>query len=172
MKKASIGLLIFGVCCIIISYILGLFAFFEFLSQDGLLLFGIMSVLCGAVLIIFNNFFEKHSSLKSLGMAMGISLFAGFGLNCLIRLVIMAVFPFLDDYPIDLTVSLFVGFLSLVGFIVLFSLYIMYRSKKPSLKGVLVDVSFGLVYVIPFLFVYSLIYELCAGLFHYYFPNL
>ncbi len=174
MKKASIGLLIFGIFCLIVGLVMSAFGVYIWggVLDGWICLWGIVSILCGAVLTSCNDFFEKHCSLKSLGLAFGISMFTGVGLNCFLRLV--GILLLIDPIraPIFVSTSLIFGFISFIAVIVLFILYVIYRRKNPSLKGVIADVSVGIVYIVPFIGMYSLIYSACAGLFHLIFPNL
>ena len=184
MKKASIGLLIFVIFCLVCGYFLyflinnmyidNLLKGFVFIIgyRKMLCLWGYASILCGVAFTVFNKFLINRCTFKSLGFAFGISLFSGSGLSCLIDLITTFGFASPEEYPIQTPVSLCVGFLSLIAVVILITFYIRYRRENPSCVGFITDLIVGIVYVVPFAMLSSTFYLLCSRVFHYVFPDL
>lgn len=121
--------------------------------------FGILITLTGILATVFNRFFSKHCTVESSVTSIVISAVVGLGLSCVMW---FATCYFLDhpkNHPIRHPASFIFGVICFVIFLCLIGLYIFLRFRKPSVKGILIDVAVSLVYVAPFWALFIEMYE-------------
>lgn len=182
MKKFSIGLFVFGLACIACGYCLSSFDNFKsellienLLFNSGLnvvlLSFGYVSLVVGVIFMIFKKLTD-NCTLSSLGLATATSLFAGMGLYCLLIILLEAGFSDRSEHPVSSLVCGIGGIISIIAVIALFFVYFfIYREKYPSRKGVVVDLIFGILYIIPFFLASAVFYDIVEMVVRYFIPN-
>ena len=107
-------------------------------------LFGGTTLFFGFVELIFDKQISKFCSLKSVSLALGISLLTALGLYCVLSFASCYFLTHPDNHPIRYPVSFIVGSVCFWVFLALFCMYIKLRQKEPSALGVLLDVLLGL----------------------------
>lgn len=107
-------------------------------------LFGGTTLFFGLVELIFDKQISKRCSLKSVSLALGISLLTALGLYCVLSFASCYFLTHPDNHPIRYPVSFIVGSVCFWVFLALFCMYIKLRQKEPSALGVLLDVLLGL----------------------------
>ncbi len=121
--------------------------------------FGILVTLTGIIATAFNRFFSKHCAVETSVTSIVISAVVGLGLSAVMW---FAACYFLDhpkNHPIRHPASFIFGVICFVVFLCLIGLYTFLRFRKPSVKGILIDVAVSLVYAAPFWTLFINMYE-------------
>lgn len=124
--------------------------FFMDFTRFACWLFGGTTVFFGFIGLIFDKQISKRCSLKSIGLALGISALTALGLHCVLSFASCYFLTHPDNHPIRHPVSFIVGSVCFWVFLALFCVYIKLRQKEPSALGVLLDVLLGLGYLPAF----------------------
>ena len=129
----------------------------------GLLIhFGAAGIFISFLTLIFSRTVKKNCTFPTSGTALGLSACASLGAY---SLVIFASCFFLTNpsrHPIRFPASVCIGWLALVGFILLMALYFRLRAVKPSRIGVFYDATFSLLCIPAFFCSYNILFNLLS----------
>lgn len=125
-----------------------------------LILFGAVGAFVSCLALIFLRTVKKHCMFSTAATALSLSACASLGAY---SLVIFASCFFLttpSKHPILFPASACIGWIALIGFVLLMALYCRLRAKKPSRLGVFCDVTFSLLCMPAFFGSYNILYNL------------
>lgn len=123
-----------------------------------LILFGAAMVLSALTCLVFFKTVAKYCTVKTSCAALSLSAVASVGLGCALLAMAMIAFGKPSSYPIRLPISIMVGTLAFLAFVILCCLYFKWRKVHPSGKGVLLDVLTAIVYFPVFFFGFNFFY--------------
>ena len=120
-------------------------------SAYGLLiLFGIPTAFCSLFALIFSRAVKKNCSLPTAATAISLSACASLGIYLLFVFAMCFIMTSPSKNPITFSVSVCVGMMALIGFILLTALYCKLRGKKASVPGLFLDAALALIYMPAF----------------------
>ena len=165
MKKASIAAVIAGLILFLAgSFCSGLIAtkdlsgsYLEILvhqAEFAIRVFGGVTAICGMLGWIFHKKATKWLSLPTSLLAVGISIVVSLGIHSGISLLSCFFLSNPSRHPIRFPGSACLAMVCFAGFVALMDAYFKVRSKKKSIPGVVLDVLLGLIYCLPFYFVW------------------
>ena len=171
MERTSVVAVIAGLCLIIAGTFCSERIISELMKNEGVAeffvnrmirntrfsvqLFGSVTVFCALVGWIFYKKIARWCGLKTTAVAWGISAVTGLGLHCALSLLSCFLDSNPERHPIRYPCSLCIGMICFLAFCVLMYLYLKSRKKNLSVPGILLDVGLGLVYCVPFIFVWA-----------------
>ena len=112
---------------------------------------GVPLVLTALFAIIFKKTVSNHCSLKTTITALLISAMAGAEAGCFINCFLIAAMGKVHEHPVKFPWSVAGSIIAFVATLLLLALYIFVRTKKPSGKGIAIDMLTAAVYF-PFMF--------------------
>ena len=121
--------------------------------------FGALVVITGIIAIAFNRFFSKHCRVETSVTSIVISAVVGLGFSCFMWFATCYFLNHPKNHPIRHPASFILGVICFIVFLCLIALYIFLRFRKPSVKGILIDVAVSMVYVAPFWVFFVNMYE-------------
>ena len=127
-----------------------------------LILFGAACACISFLTLIFWRAVKKNCTLPTSGIALCLSACASLGAYSLVLFTSCFFLTAPSKHPILFPVSACIGWLALIGFVLLMALYCRLRAKKPSRLGVFCDVTFSLLCMPAFFWSYNIIYGLLS----------
>lgn len=131
------------------------YQFFMGCAMDGLFVFvltlGVVMMITALVCLIFRGTITVHCSIPTTLVSLGLSAVGALGLFCAFTWYSIASFHEMSRYPIRYPVSIVLGLGCVAAFVGLIVGYIRLRSRRPSIKGVLLDVVTVCLYATVFL---------------------
>lgn len=124
-----------------------------------LMIFGGAIILSSLFCIIFTKTVNKHCTLETSSISLGLSASASLGIYCVLVFISCHIMSHPSKHPITYPTSIILGLICLAIFAFLIFLYTKRREAKPSAKGVTIDIIFALTYLIPFFFTYSMLHN-------------
>ena len=124
-----------------------------------LILLGISLVVSAGFCLIFSNAVKKHCNINTSVISLGLSGVGALGLVCAFLWFSIVSFGEMSKHPIEYPVSVLLGIISFLGFIVLIALYLKIRKTNWSIKGFIIDVLTSIIYLPTFFFVLSYMYN-------------
>ena len=171
MKRTSVIAVIVGLCLIIVGTFCSEMIISELMKNEGVAefvvnrmirntefsvqLFGSVTVFCALIGWIFHKKTAKWCGLKTTAAAWGISAVTGLGIHCVLSLLSCSLDSNPARHPIRYPYSLCIGTICFLAFCALVYLYFKLQKKNLSILGILMDVGLGLVYCVPFIFVWA-----------------
>lgn len=125
-----------------------------------LILFGISCVITALFCLIFSKTVKAHCTLKTSAISVGLAAVGAIGLHCAFMWYTFSVFHEMSQHPISYPVSIILGTVCLCVFIALVALYFKSRKACWSVKGLVIDVLFGVIYLPTFFFAFTYLYDL------------
>ncbi len=142
------------------------YEFIVFRIMNGLpflaVLFGISLVISALFCLIFSKTVKSNCNIKTTALSFGLSAIGGAGLVCAFLWFTIVSFHETSEYPIAYPASLLIGILCFVAFVVLFAIYFKARKTNWSIKGVIIDVLTGIIYLPTFFFLFSYLSEILS----------
>ncbi len=120
------------------------------------------TVLCGLFCLLFSKAVKEHCALKTSGIALSLSACASLFFYCALLFASCFIMTSPDKHPVILPLSILVGALAVVAFVLLLTVYVKSRAQKTSAKGVLIDILLFLSYLLPFFLVFDFVRNLIA----------
>lgn len=131
-------------------------------SLHILKLIGGALILCGLFCLIFNKTVKENCTLKTSGISLAISAVTALGLYCATTFALCFVMTHPSKHPIALPASIIIGILCLIALILLLRIYCKQRKEKPSAKGIVIDILFAVIYIIPLFSVYQSLHNIIS----------
>lgn len=125
----------------------------------ALILLGISVVISSGFCLLFSKTVNKHCNIKTSAISLGLSGVGAAGLVCALWCFAIVMFDGSSKFPIEYPVSISLGVLCFLAFILLIGLYFMVRGKNWSIIGVIIDVLTSIVYLPAFFWIISYVYE-------------
>lgn len=125
----------------------------------ALILLGISVVISSGFCLLFSKTVNKHCNIKTSAISLSLSGVGAAGLVCAFRWLAIVMFDGSSKFPIEYPVSISLGVLCFLAFILLIGLYFMVRGKNWSIIGVIIDVLTSIVYLPAFFWIISYVYE-------------
>lgn len=147
MKLKSLSLI--SLLCGIVLTVIGVAPFNGF--SFCLILFGAALIVTALFCLIFSKTIKANSTIKTSAISLCLSAVGALGLVCALIWYTIIVFHEMSKHPISYPVSVFLGIICFVFFIILIVLYFKHRRNSWSIKGVLIDVLTSIIYL-PFFF--------------------
>lgn len=119
--------------------------------------FGVTITISSLFCLIFHKTTQAVCSLKTSGLSLGLSAVVSFGGYCVLSFLLCFYDAAPSRNPIRYSTSIMAGVASLAVCIVLFFMYAKQRKAMPSVKGVVIDLLFALLYGIPFFSMYTVL---------------
>lgn len=138
------------------------FALYAMFGGLPLVLFilGITLFVSSGFCLLFSKTVKTHCAVKSSAMSLGLSAVGVLGLICAFVWFTIVYFDEMARHPIEYPVSILLGILCAWAFVILFVLYFKERRKNWSIKGFVIDVLTGIVYLPAFYFVFAYLSEI------------
>lgn len=125
----------------------------------ALILLGISVVISSGFCLLLSRTVSTHCNIKTSAISLGLSGVGAAGLACAFRWLAIVMFDGSSKFPIEYPVSISLGVLCFLAFILLIGLYFMVRMKNWSIIGVIIDVLTSIVYLPAFFWIISYVYE-------------
>ncbi len=191
MKKISISTLLTGIALLSLGYLIPIMIILLTPQQDSigiiggadgptaifltsklffnfpllLKLFGVSIALSGLFCLIFTKTVDENCYAETSIVALALSAIVGLGFYSVVLYLSSIFLTQTDEHPIAHPGSIILGILAFIVFIVLLCFYIKSRKTKPSAKGVLIDILFSLMFIVPFFFLFMEVGERISDLF-------
>ena len=123
------------------------------------ILFGSALIVSALFCLIFSKTVKNNCSIKTTVLSLGLSAVGAAGLVCAFLWFSIVSFGEMSKHPIEYPVSVLLGIISFLGFIVLIALYLKIRKTNWSIKGFIIDVLTSIIYLPTFFFVLSYMYN-------------
>ena len=123
------------------------------------ILFGITLIVSALFCLIFSKTVKNNCHIKTTALSLGLSAVGAAGLVCAFLWFSIVLFGEMSKHPIEYLVSVLLGIISFLGFIVLIALYLKIRKTNWSIKGFIIDVLTSIIYLPTFFFVLSYMYN-------------
>ncbi len=123
------------------------------------ILFGSALIISALFCLIFSKTVKNNCSIKTTVLSLGLSAVGAAGLVCAFLWFTIVSFGEMSKHPIEYPVSVLLGIISFLGFIVLIALYLKIRKTNWSIKGFIIDVLTSIIYLPTFFFVLSYMYN-------------
>lgn len=124
------------------------------------LILGLTLFLCGGFCLVFKRTVTNNCRLKTTALSLIISFFGASGLSCFFIWYSIVAFLKMSMHPIAYPLSIIVGILSLIAFIIAIILYIKARKEHFKIKGIVVDIITSIITFPTFFLVCTEIYNL------------
>ena len=163
----SISILIYGVLTIMADerYFLDDKIYVSYRYEiTCIMLYGIAFLICGLSMYIFHKTISSQCALKTSFLSICLSATAALGLHCGIVRLSNYMFDELGEHPFSNPASEMGLFVATILFIVFMCFYVKIRYSKPSKIGVIIDVLFAFIYIIPFYYTYLNIHTYLSDL--------
>lgn len=119
------------------------------------MLLGISAVISSGVCLVFSKTVNKHCNIKTSAISLGLSGVGALGVYCVFWWFSMAAFGEASRHPVEYPVSIVLGMLCFLAFILSIGLYFMVRRKNLSVIGVILDVLTSILYLPSFFMIIS-----------------
>lgn len=113
--------------------------------SENLFMLGVAVALCALFCLIFRKTVQNNCSVRTSAVALALSAVSVLGTS----FALGGLFYGSYESTALLTVDAIVALLCLCGFILLLGLYTKLRVKNPSAKGIVIDILFAFLYLIP-----------------------
>ena len=113
-------------------------------------LFGITLIVSALFCLIFSKTVKNNCNIKTTALSLGLSAVGAAGLVCAFLWFTIVSFGEMSKHPIQYPVSVLLGIISFLGFIVLIALYLKIRKTNWSIKGFIIDVLTSIIYLPTF----------------------
>ena len=123
------------------------------------ILFGVTLIVSALFCLIFSKTVKNNCNIKTTALSLGLSAVGAAGLVCVFLWFAIVSFGEMSKHPIEYPVSVLLGIISFLGFIVLIALYLKIRKTNWSIKGFIIDVLTSIIYLPTFFFVLSYMYN-------------
>ena len=123
------------------------------------ILFGSALIISALFCLIFSKTVKNNCSVKTTVLSLGLSAVGAAGLVCAFLWFTIVSFGEMSKHPIEYPVSVLLGIISFLGFIVLIALYLKIRKTNWSIKGFIIDVLTSIIYLPTFFFAFSYLYN-------------
>ncbi|MDD6204561.1 MAG: hypothetical protein PUC05_06185 [Firmicutes bacterium] len=110
--------------------------------------------------LVFNSTVRKYCGMETSAISLGLSAVGALGIMCFLVWYWMAALGASSEYPIRHPVSIILGILCFIAFVVLIVIYIKKRKANRSAKGLIIDILTSIVYFPAFFFCFSCLYNL------------
>ena len=124
------------------------------------ILFGIALIVSALFCLIFSKAVENNCIIKTTALSLGLSAVGALGLVCDFLWFSIVSFGEISKHPIEYPVSILVGIICFLAFIILIAIYLKLRKINWSIKGFIIDVLTSLIYLPTFFFLFSYFYEI------------
>lgn len=122
-------------------------------------LLGISVVISSGFCLLFSKTVHTHCNIETSAISLGLSGVGAAGLVSALWCFAIVVLDRPSRFPIEYPVSIALGVLCFLAFILLIGLYFMVRGKNWSIIGVIIDVLTSIVYLPAFFWIISYVYE-------------
>lgn len=143
------------------SYWFALYAMFDGLPLV-LVILGITLFISSAFCLLLSKMVKVHCDIKTFAISLGLSGIGTLGLICAFSWLTMVSFDEMAKHPIEYPVSVLLGILCTIAFVILLVLYFKVRRMNWSMKGFVIDVLTGIVYLPTFFCVFAYLYQIIA----------
>ena len=143
------------------SYLFALYTMYDGLPLVIFVL-GITLFVSSGFCLLFSKTIKTYCNSKSSAISLGLSAAGVLGLICAFMWFTIVTFHEMEKYPIAYPVSILLGILCAVAFVVLLVLYFEVRRMNWSIKGFIIDVLTGIVYLPAFFFVFAYLSEIVS----------
>ena len=123
------------------------------------IMLGISVVISSGFCLLFSKTVHTHCNIKTSAISLGLSGVGAAGLVCAIWCFAIGALGGVSKHPIQFPVTMLLGVLCFLAFILLIGLYFMVRMKNWSIIGVIIDVLTSIVYLPAFFWIISYVYE-------------
>lgn len=127
-----------------------------------LISFGAGLVVSSAFCFVFHNTVLANCTVKTSLIALVLSGVGASGLGCALVWLSIVSFGQTSKYPIEYPVSILLGTVCFLIFIVLIALYLKIRKANRSVKGFIIDVMTSLIFLPAFFFGFSFLYNIVS----------
>lgn len=141
------------------SYWFSLYAMYDGLPLV-LFILGIALFVSAAFCLLFSKTVKAHCSIKTSAISLALSGVGVLGFICAFKWFTIVTFHEMEKYPIAYPFSILLGILCAVAFVVLLVLYFKVRRRNWSIKGFVMDVLTGVVYLPAFFCVLAYLSEI------------
>ena len=190
LKRYSLSVLVLGLFIAISGFIIPLLCWENYTSQNGaegvadgidavtyrfmlsnlfdglpfvLVMLGISLMVVSGFCLIFSKTVKAHCNIKTSAISVGLSGVGSLGLICSFLWLVIVSLGETSRYPIRYPVSILLATFCFLSFIVLNVLYFTERKKNWSIKGIIIDVLTGILYLPTFFFFFSYLHEILTG---------
>lgn len=123
------------------------------------MVFGVVLILYGLAYIAFKDSIRQNCLWKTSALSLTLSAVCSLGT---VMLLVWLDTRGVRDYPIEYAFSVGLGWLALAATVVLTAVYVIFRRKYPSFKGILWDCGTFLTFLLPTFFLWFQIYVMVA----------
>lgn len=131
----------------------------------ALILLGISVVISSGFCLLLSRTVSTHCNIKTSAISLGLSGTGALGVYCVLWWVTLAAFGEASKHPVVYPVSIALGMLCFLAFILLVGLYFMVRRKNWSVIGVIIDVLTSILYLPSFFMIISYIHAAFGRIF-------
>lgn len=124
------------------------------------ILFGSTLIISALFCLIFSKTVKNNCNIKTTALSLGLSAVCAAGLVCAFLWFSIVSFGEMSKHPIEYPVSILLGIVCFITFIVLIVIYLKLRKINWSIKGFIIDVLTGVIYLPTFFFIYEYLYEI------------
>lgn len=110
--------------------------------------------------LVFRKTVKEHCGKKTSLLSLILSADIAFGAYCFMIWLAIVIFNSVKVFPIARALSIIFGVLSFVAAVLLLILYIRERKKRPSAKGVVIDILLLILCLVPIFKVYEFLHKL------------
>ena len=119
------------------------------------LVIGITLIISGLFCLVFSKTIKNNCNIKTSALSLGLSAVVALGLVCAFLWVTIVSFGAMSKHPIEYPLSILLGIVCFLAFIVLIAIYVKQRKMNRSLKGFIIDVLTSVIYLPAFFFLFS-----------------
>lgn len=130
-----------------------------------LMVIGITLIITAVFCLIFPKTMVKNCLISTSLTSLSLSLFGALGIVCFFVWLPMAAFNEFSDAPIEHLVSVAVGVISFLAFIILIIVYFNLRKRNFSAKGFVIDILTSIIYLPAFICIFEYIRGFLDGVF-------
>lgn len=119
---------------------------------------GISVAISSGFCLLFSKTVNTYCNIRTSAISLGLSGVGALGVYCVFWWFAMAAFGEASRHPVEYPVSIALGMLCFLAFMLLIGLYFMVRRKSWSIVGVIVDVLTSILYLPSFFMIISFIH--------------
>ena len=124
-----------------------------------LILFGVSIIICSIFCLIFIKSISNECSVKTSIVSIGISAVISLEIYCILAYISCFFLTSPDRHPIRYPASIIVAGICLIAYVLLLWLYFRHRKSNMSASGVIIDIAFTAMYIVPMFLAYAFIHN-------------